>query len=146
VTRRPRSTVGWVGPSFQKVGKRFVSSGIGEFLGRQPRGGVQLTTVDEGVDLVGERGDVADGDRPFVCVASYGLTGETQLQGPVRQGSEVQVPLGVPLYAGGRTLQLTLPGGSFGVHPADVTRQARMPQRPLEAVTADLDSEDGLLP
>lgn len=32
------------------------------------------------------RGHVADGDRPLVRVASYGLTGETELQRPVRQG------------------------------------------------------------
>ena len=39
-----------------------------------------------------------------------------------------------------------LPGGPVGMRPDDVTRQARVSQRPLETVPADLDSEDGLLP
>jgi hypothetical protein len=51
-------------------------------LGQQPGGGVQLATLGQGVDLVGEGGHVADGDCPLVGIASCGLTGEAELQSP----------------------------------------------------------------
>jgi len=128
------------------MGKEFVFKRVRAFLGQQLGGGAQVTITDERMDLVGERCHVADGDRPLVRVAAHGLTGQTELQGTVGQGPQPQIPLGIPLHASGRPLQLPLPSGPVGMHPADVTRQARVSQRPLEAGTADLDSEDGLLP
>jgi hypothetical protein len=86
--------VRWARPSRRWA--RDSSGGIREFLGQQPHGGAQLTTADEGVETVGERGHVADGDRPLVRVAPNSLAGEAQLQGSVRQDLEVQAPLGAP--------------------------------------------------
>ncbi len=53
------------------------------------------------VDLVGERGDVADGDGPLVRVPAGRLTAQAELEGAVREGVQVQVAFGVPLDPGG---------------------------------------------
>lgn len=60
--------------------KEFVSNGIRVLRGQQPGGGVHIITPDEGVDRMGERGHVTDGDRPLVRVTSYGLTEEPPCQ------------------------------------------------------------------
>lgn len=66
------------------MGQQFVCGSVGTLLGQQTGRRVEVATAYERVDLVGEWGHVADGDCPFVGVASCGLAREAELKGAVR--------------------------------------------------------------
>lgn len=63
----------------------------------------------------------------------------------MRKRPKVEVAFRVPLHAGWSSLQLPLPRGAVSVEAVLVVGQAGVCQCPLEALTGDLDSKDGLL-
>lgn len=105
---------------------------------------IQVAIPYVGMNLVRERGDVGDGDRPLVCVAVCGFACKPELQRAMQKRLQV-ITLGVPWNSGRGPLQLALPGSAVGVQPVLVVGQAGMLQRPLEAFAGDLDGEDGFL-
>lgn len=91
------------------------------------------------MDRVGERRDVGDGAGPLILVEACGFAGQAELEQAVSKRLEVQVAFGVPLHPGRSPLQLALPRGAVGVESMLVVGQAGVLQRPLEALTGDLD-------
>lgn len=54
--------------------------GIGAFWGQELPGIIQVAIPYVGMNLVRERGDVGDGDRPLVCVAVCGFACKRAMQ------------------------------------------------------------------
>lgn len=73
-------------------------------MGQKVVGFVPLALRDKRVDLMGQRGAVGDASDPFTYVSADGILFQADLDSPVRQRPQCQVPFWVPLdaYGAGR--------------------------------------------
>jgi hypothetical protein len=123
----------------------LIGQGIGAFNGQQRLCWLLVSAAHQGVDLVGQRGHVGDGDCPLVDVVVDGLALETQLQGSVGQRLQMQRLLWIPLHAGRAALQVPRPGRPIGMLISIEVSQSGMGQSPFEAVAGDFDGEYSFL-
>jgi hypothetical protein len=106
-----------------------VGSGYGSSIGSNARCGLFVATAKEFVDGPDGCGHVGHSDDPFVDVPINGRTGQSYLQVPVRQRTEPDGSLRIPLDPYRADLQLLRPGSVVAVAGRVVVARTSVFQR-----------------
>ncbi|MBG6139035.1 hypothetical protein IW245_005229 [Longispora fulva] len=142
------------GPTWSPVFPNRVADQLGQvgrqrvylFLRQSAHGTGLITTSHQPTNPVRESCDVDDSHDPLIDIPTHRLATQSNLEGPVRQRSQAQRPLRIPLHPHRTVPQLPRPLLPARVPIAVEMAETGVRQGPLTPGPRDLHSQDVLLP